>query len=307
VGRQGAIERDLAELAARQHGVVARRQLLDLGITQKMIRSRLHAGRLRPLHLGVYAVGHRRLTRDGERLAGVLAAGAGAVLRHRSAAALHRLLDERTTRVEVSTPLQRQTTNWVELYSRRTLTSDDVTSVHRIPVTTVARTLVDLGQVLGPRQLARAVNEADVQGRLDLGAIDAALERLRGRRGHGSAALRAALDAHHGPTLLRSELERRFRELLTDARLPRAEHNVDVAGWEVDAVWPAARLAVELDSRYHDTPAARRRDARKDEALRAAGWTVVRYRWRDAVGAPARTADDLRARLSPRTVRSAPV
>lgn len=106
------------------------------------------------------------------------------------------------------------------------------------------------------------------------------------------------LEEHHGPALLRSELERRFKELLADAALPPAEHNARVGVWEVDALWPAARLAVELDSGFHDTPAARRRDARKDEALRAAGCTVVRYRWRDVVGAPSRTAASLRSALA---------
>jgi very-short-patch-repair endonuclease len=278
--------------------VVARQQLDALGLTPSMLAVRLDARRLIRLHRGVYAAGHRRLTRQGEWLAGVLATGPGAVLSHHSAAALHGLRTERGKRVFVTTTDPRTTTNWVEVHGRRTLPSEDVTTRHRIPVTTVSRTLVDLADLLGPRQLARAVNEADVLSVLDLGAIDAALERLRGRRGRGPAALRAAIDAHVGPTLLRSELEHRFRELVSAHALPRPEHNVGIEGWEVDACWHDRKLVVELDSRFHDTPAARRKDARKEQALRDAGWEVGRYRWRDVVGAPAATAAGLHRRLA---------
>ncbi|MDW5597951.1 DUF559 domain-containing protein [Conexibacter stalactiti] len=283
----------IARLADRQHGVVARRQLDGLGITPSMLAVRLDARRLIRLHRGVYAVGHRHLTRQGEWLAGVFAAGPGAVLSHYSAAAMHGLRAERGRRVFVTTTELRKTTNWLEIHPRRSLAPEDLTTRHRIPVTTVSRTLVDLADVLGPRQLARLVNEADVHRVLDLGAIDAVLERLRGRCGRGPAALRAALDAHAGPALLRSELEHRFKELLASHSLPPPEHNVDIERWEVDACWRERRLVVELDSRFHDTPAARRKDARKEDALRAGGWRVVRYRWRDIVGAPWRTAEEL--------------
>lgn len=278
--------------------MVSRRQLESVGATRSALSVRLASRRLLRIHPGVYAVGHRRLTRAGEWLAAVLAAGPGAVLSHHSAAALHGLRAERGRRVDVSTAAKRATTNWIELHGRRTLDVGDVGVVRRIPVTTISRTLVDLADVLGPRQLARAINEADVMRRLDLGAIDAALARLHGRRGRGHAVLRAALDDHHGPTLLRSELEIRFKELVVLHALPRPEHNVGIEGWEADACWRSRRLIVELDSRFHDTPAARRKDARKDEALRGAGWEVLRYRWRDVVDAPTRVAEELRRRLA---------
>lgn len=293
----GAPDLAIARLADRQLGVVARRQLIALGITPKMVHIRLVAKRLRPLHAGVYAVGHACLTRRSEWLAGVLAAGPDAVLSHHSAAALHGLREERSRRVDVTTAANRRTTNWLEVHRRTVLTVDDVTVRHRIPVTTVSRTLVDLADLLGPRQLARVINEADVLGRLDLGAVDAVLERLRGRRGAGPRKIRAALASHYGPVVLRSDLEHRFKELLAAHSLPRPEHNVGIEGWEVDACWRGRRLVVELDSRFHDTPAAQRKDASKTRALRADGWEVVRYRWRDVVGQPARTADDLHDRL----------
>ncbi|MDO8209967.1 DUF559 domain-containing protein [Conexibacter sp. CPCC 206217] len=293
----GPIDRDIAKLADRQHGVVARRQLDALGVTPSMVAVRLDRRRLLKLHRGVYAVGHARLTRQGEWLAAVLAAGPGAVLSHRSAAALHGLRGERGRRVDVATAANRVSTHRIEVHRRQLLPDADVTARAGIPVTTVSRTLVDLAELLGPRPLARAINEADVLGMLDLDDVLAATGRLRGRRGRGRGMIVATLERHLGPDLLRSELEHRFRELLIDHALPRAEHNVHIGRWEVDACWRPQRLIVELDSRFHDTPAARRQDAVKERALRAAGWHVVRYRWRDVVGAPRRTADELRGVL----------
>jgi very-short-patch-repair endonuclease len=286
--------------------VVSRRQLLDAGLTPKMLRTRVNGARLRPLHRGVYAVGHRRLTREGEWLAAVLAAGPSAALSHRSAAALHGLLPERGTRVDVTTDAKRATTNWVEIHVTRTLAQEDLTTRGPIAVTTVARTLVDLAGLVERDDLERAVNEADVLRMLDVGALHAALERTRGRRDGGHAALEAVLARHHGPVVLRSRLERRFHALLRAHALPPAEHNVRLEGWEVDAVWRTEGVAVELDSaRFHDTAAARARDARKGAALEAAGWRLLRYRWRHVTGARgAATAAEVHAALAAGGVRA---
>ncbi len=295
-----APDRVLVRLADRQHGVVSRQQVLAAGLTAKQVEQRLRTGLLGRLHRGVYAVGHRQLRREGEWLAAVLAAGPGAALSHRSAAALHGLLPERGRRVEVVSTARRVRTNWVEAHAARSLGPDDVTRCGAIPVTTVTRTLVDLAGVVAPADLERAVNEADVLRLLDPAAVAAALERVRGRRGDGHAALTAALARHHGPVVLRSALERRFRALLAAHAMPAAEHNVRVAGWEVDALWRAERLAVELDgARFHDTAAARARDAAKDAALEEAGWRLLRLRARHLRGATvAATVAELRAALA---------
>ena len=264
-----------------------------------MLRTRLDGARLLTLHRGVYAVGHRRLTREGEWMAAVLAAGAGAAVSHRSAAAVHGLLPERGRRVDVTTTARRLTTNWVEVFPVRELAQEDVTSRAGVPVTTVTRTLVDLAGLVAAEDLERAVNEADVLRALDVAAVLACAERLRGRRGEGHAALVAALSRHHRPVVLRSPLERRFRALLRAHGLPAAEHNVRVGRWEVDALWRDARVAVELDSaQFHDVAAARARDAEKEAELVTAGWTVRRYRARHLKGARgAATAAELRGLL----------
>jgi very-short-patch-repair endonuclease len=276
--------------------VVARRQLLEAGLTTKEVERRLHTARLLRLHRGVYAVGHRRLTREGEWMAAVLAAGAGAAVSHRSAAALHGLLPERGRRVDVTTTARRVTTNWVEVFPVRELAAEEVTTRGGIPVTTVTRTLVDLAGLVEAEDLERAVNEADVLRALDVAAVLACAEGTRGRRGAGHAALVAVLSRHHGPVVLRSPLERRFRALLRAHGLPAAEHNARVGRWEVDAVWRDTRVAVELDSaKFHDVAAAQARDAAKEAELVAAGWTVRRYRSRHLTGGRgAATAAELR-------------
>lgn len=291
-------DRAVGRLAARQHGVVSRRQLAALGVTPSMVAVRLEAGRLVRLHRGVFAVGHARLTREGEWLAAVLATGDGALLSHRSAAALHRLLPERGRRVDVATAAKRASTNWIEVHGRQALTLADATRRGAMPVTTVARTLVDLASVVPRDDLERAVNEADVLGTLQLAAVESALGRTCGRRGGGHAALRGVLLAHDGPQRLRSELERAFRRLVTAHDLPRPAHNARTCGWEVDALWARERLAVELDSwRFHRTRATWARDRRKERELRAAGYDVRRLTWEDATDHAAATATELRAAL----------
>ncbi len=272
---------------------------MALGLSDKMVRHRVARARLRPLHRGIYAIGHLDVSDRGRWLAAVLAVGPGAALSHRSAAALLRIRSELGVRVDVTTARKRLSTNWIEIHGQRQLASDEVAIVDRIPTTSPARTLVDLAELVSSRDLARAVNEADVLGLLDIGAVETALRRIRGRRGPGAARLAAVLARHAGPTVLRSELEHRFRELLANHGLPPAGHNVRIGRWEVDACWPLARVAVELDGeRFHRTPASRRRDAEKAHELATAGWAVHRLGWQDVTARASATAVLLRTLLA---------
>lgn len=271
--------------------MVARRQLLDAGVTRLMIQRRLESRRLLPLHRGVYAVGHGRLTRDGYRVGALLAAGRRAALSHREAAALHALVSSAGTRVELTTPDQRRVPG-VTVHRAR-LERSDVTTVDRLPVTTVARTLVDLAGVLVPERLRKALEEAERSRRLDVRAIEAVLARTRGRNGRGNAAIRAALAelASTGAAVTRSKLEDRFLALLDAHGLPRPATNAWTAGMEVDAAWPAARLVVELDGwDGHRTRGAFQRDRTRSNDLQAAGWTVLRFTHADIVQRAAETA-----------------
>lgn len=254
-----------------------------------MLRSRLANGQLLPLHRGVYAVGHMHLRPNGFRLAAVLAVGPGAVLSHRDAGALHGLRDGGGVRIDVSTPAERRSTERIRVHGRRRLDPQDVTTVEGIPVTTVSRTLVNLGEVLAPDAVRKALSEAERQRTLDVKGIEEALGRLRGRRGRSLAAVRAALRdlSDHGATLTRSPLEDRLLPLLDAHALPRPATNVYVEGYEWDAVWATARLAVELDGwDAHKTRRAFQHDRTKANALTGAGWTVLRYTHDDLVRRP---------------------
>jgi very-short-patch-repair endonuclease len=290
----------IAALAAAQHGVVARRQLSEAGVTPKGIEVRMLAGRLIRLHRGVYAVGHSRLRREGWWLAAVLAVGDGAALSHREAAALHGIRPSNRTRIDVTTATRgRARLPRIELHGSR-LDRSDVAVRAAIPVTTLARTIVDLAGVVSKDHLARALGEAERLGALDVEAIEAARRRVRGRRGRGDAVLRAVLESHraHGATLIRSQLEERFLALVEAHGLPRPRLNAHVEGCEVDALWRDHRLVVELDGyAFHHTRRAFQRDRSKANALALHGYVVLRYTHDDVTRCPERVAEDLRMRL----------
>jgi hypothetical protein len=287
------------ELAVRQHGVVARRQLLELGFSRKAIEHRVASGRLHRVVRGVYAVGWPRLTRRRLWMTAVLASGEGAVLSHRSAAALWRIAPE-TRGIEVSVArhawLRRP---GLRIRARAALSPRDLTTHQEIPVTTPVRTLVDLGGELGPSALERAVNEADKRDLVDPEALRSDLPLYAGVT--GVAALRNLLDRHTF-RLSDAELEVLFRPIAAAAELPVPLTKQMVNGFEVDFFWPDLGLVVETDGwRYHRTPAAQTRDALRFQAHTAAGLTPLRFSYHQVKYEPdrvrtvlSRTASNLR-------------
>ena len=162
-------------------------------------------------------------------------------------------------------------------------------------MTPVARTLVDLASMITPRQLRRALAEADYRGLLDPVELLSALGKGRG----GSRALRAALDAHI-PQLAEtlSVLEERFLELCSSGRLPLPEVNARIGRMRVDALWHEQRLVVELDgTAAHGGRAAIKRDRERELALRAMGFQVIRYTWDQVTKRPDQVIADLRRLL----------
>jgi very-short-patch-repair endonuclease len=295
-----AVDGRIAALAERQHGVVSRTQLMEIGLGRRAIGYRLACGRLHCVHRGVYAVGHRSLSREGRWMAAVLVAGAGAALSHRPAGAHWGLRPTARAQIEVTSPRQSRSRPRVKVY-RSFLPDDEVTRVDGIPVTTVSRTLLDLASVLQPHQLERAMEAAEVRRLSDRLSLDDLLERYPRRRGSG--AIRSILVAGRlGATVTRSELEERFLAFVKDAGLPRLEVNgsVEAGGrtFECDCVWRADRLIVELDGHPTHAPAgAFERDRARDRALHAAGWRVVRLTWRQLHDEARAVAADLRALL----------
>jgi hypothetical protein len=271
----------LADLTLQQHGVVAYRQLLELGFHHAAIHRRAGAGRLHRVYRGVYAVGHRALSREGRDMAAVLAAGPGAVLSHWSASGRWELL--RPSGGPYVIARRRCAIPGIQVQVVRDLDPRDRTKRDRIPITTVPRTLLDLAAVADERVLRRAVNEADRRGRLNRRAIQELLER--NPRRPGTKALRclvAAVDPQARRT--RSDLEVAFLELCRKYGIPTPVSNGNVEGIEVDMHWPGTNLIVELDSyEYHRTPAEFDSDRRRDAALMAKGYVVLRIsdQWLD--------------------------
>lgn len=287
----------VAELAARQWGVVARSQLLEAGLSPTMVRARIRGGHLLPLHPGVYAVGHARLRREGHWFAAVLATGPDAVLSHRDAAGLHGLRPANHARIDVTTTADRTSTARIRVCRTRSLDGKDIATVYGVPVTTVARTLVDLAGTIPRDHLARAVKEAERRNVFDLRAVEATLARTRGRRGPGHRALREAIAEYValGLSATDSALEDAFLRLTQHAGFPRPTVNAHVEGFRVDAVWRTQQIAVELDGwQHHHTRHAFERDRERDAALTAAGWRVVRFTHRQVTQRPGHVVQTLR-------------
>jgi very-short-patch-repair endonuclease len=266
--------RNVLALAGTQHGVVTRKQLLEMGVSEKAIEHRLRRGRLHAVHRGVYAVGRPQLTRLGTLMAAVLSCGPSAALSHEQAGEVYGIRRRRVGQVEVTVPHALRKRHGVHLH-RRGLRADELTTWHGIPLTTPVRTLVDLAARLSRGELEAAVNEADRLGLVDPEGLREALAGMAGRR--GVATLRTLLDRRTF-TLSDSELERRFRPLAKRAGLPAPQTQRRVNGFRVDFYWPDLGLVVETDGlRYHRTPAQQTRDRLRDQAHAAAGLTPLRF------------------------------
>ena len=272
---------------ARQEGVVARRQLLAAGVPAHLIDRRVQSGWLILVYRGVYAVGHRGLSRAGQLLAAVLAAGEDAVLSHAAAAELWELAP-RAARIEVivatgqSGRAYRTHRSVVPLEERATRSG--------IPVTSVPRTLLDMAG-RGRAVLERLHREAELKGLVSRDELQAVLARHPGER--GTRALRALL----GDPATRSPLEKRFRRFLRkhDLRLPD-EIDVEMPWGEADCVWRDIRLCVELDGYgVHKSRSAFENDRARDRQALAAGWRIVRVTSRQLDEQPLALRRDLAA------------
>lgn len=284
-------------LAAAQHGILSRRQLLELGYGSRSIEHRIARGRLFPVVRGVYAVGWPALTRERWWMAAVLVGGEGAALGHGSAAALWGIGREATSRIDVSVTRRCELRRpRMRFRSRPSIDPADVVSERLIPVTSVPRTLVDLATEVGPPALERAVNEADKRGLIDPDALRDQLSRFVGEP--GVRPLRRLLDKFSF-RLSDSELEARFRRIVSAAGLPLPLSKQRVNGFEVDFHWPRLGLVVETDGlRYHRTQATQTRDARRDRAHVTAGMTPLRFTHHEVRYEPARVRATLRRTIA---------
>jgi very-short-patch-repair endonuclease len=257
--------------------------------------------RLRPIHVGVYAVGQQRLTQPGRHLAALLACEDAAALSHRSAAAAWDLRRWPNT-VEITVPSRyHRHMNGVCVHATRSLLRRDVCIADGFHCTSVARTIVDLAAVASEAELERVLEQSLTLHLFDRNAVDDVLARSAGR--HGIKRLRALMaELPDEPAPVNRELERLFLKLVRHARLPLPTVNGHIGGYQIDFHWPKQRLVVETDGRaHHDSPSAFERDRRRDLDLELAGWHVLRFGWRQVRDEPDRVAGLVRRRLRDRT------
>jgi len=269
----------IRELAERQHGVVARRQLIALGLGRGLIQDRLDSGKLVELHRGVFALGHRRISLHGEWMAATLACGPNAHLSHGSAAQLWGIRGIRRPH-EVLRVSGHRRPHGVWLHQTRSLPDEDVTIEAGIPVTTIERTIMDNAGRLDERQLEHMIVDADRSGRLNWQELHRRMEQGNGRKGLRRARRVAArIDPRAADTI--SPLEVDFFSLCQRAGMPLPQVNVWIEGHLVDFYWPQAKVIVETDGyKYHKDRVAFERDHETTVALTAAGYMVHRATYR---------------------------
>jgi predicted transcriptional regulator of viral defense system len=265
-------------MAQSQHGVVSIRQLEGpLGFSQRSVARAVEAGRLHRIYRGVYAVGHTDLSVHGECLAAVLGVGPGALLSYYSAGWLWGIWrgSPKPIHVTAFVPRHHVAPKGITRHRARNLVESDRALVDGIPVTSVARAILDLAWKLRGDQLVRLLAQAEDLGLLDLDELYAVIERNRGH--HGAKRLRHALAIYERPIWARSEFERRFVAHLIGAGLPRPTTGWNEIGYELDVYWPERSFAVELDTfETHGNRVSFESDRARDLALALAGIETIR-------------------------------
>lgn len=288
----------IARLADRQRGVVARWQLLRLGVGEGAIKARIRSGRLRPVHRGVYLVGHRVPVPAAREMAAVLACGPGAVVSHRSAAAIHRLLPYPANADVWVTVTNRHNRHrpGIRVHRSERLEARDVRRLDGLPVTSPARALLDLALVVDDEQLEQAVAEAHVRGLAKEADLREQLRIARGRRGAGR--LRALLDRAADPALTQSKAERLLWRLIRSAGLPNPDPQAQIGPYRVDFLWPDAKVIAEVDGfAYHSHRRAFQGDRSRTNELQLLGYKVLRFTWQDLTQRRSQTVGRLRRAL----------
>jgi len=276
----------VAKLAEGQQGVVSHGQLVGLGVGASAIQRRVRAGRLHRVHLGVYLVGHLARAPHATEMAALLACGEAAVLSHRSAAFVWSAGASRPPQVHVTVG-----GDWsarrpgVVVHRSERLEQTDVEERHGLKLTSAERTILDLAAVLSPAVLEWFIGQAFARRLVSPAALAARAEASLGWR--GIRKLRAALDLSGGPSYTRSPSERTLRGALRRSELPAPEVNVIAGRYELDFLWRAERLVVEVDGyTYHSDPVAFERDRLRDAELQASGYRVMRVTRRQVRDTP---------------------
>lgn len=279
----------ISRIADRQHGRIAHGQLIAAGVDPDRIKRWRRDGRLRPLHLGVYAVGHAAPSPDGDLMAAVLACGEGAHASHASAGHALRILRDRPARPHVTVPTTAgRSRPGIVIHRVKALRVSDTGHSRGIPMTSPARVLLDLTPSLAPAELTRAGHEAWIHHGVTPADVEACIARNPTKKGARKLLRALGADA----TL--SQLEDGFLALLARHRLPLPRTNIDHRGDKVDCHWPDRALTVELLSfRFHAT-----RHAFEADVARRRRSDHLAYTWGDVFERGAQTVAELACQLS---------
>lgn len=290
------VDEKIAKLASRQRGYVGRPQLLRLGLGPEAIRYRVRIGRLIPVYLGIYAVGHVPTLPQDRAAGALLACGEGAVLSHSSAAAVWGIFKRWESPFEVTAASCHQRRG-IRVH-RAALTRRDATTQAGLRVTSPARTILDMAPRMTKKAMRRAVNDLRRPGYLHMPELEDVIERFP--RHAGVARLRPLVDGpRDNPT--RSPLEDDFLAFTERFGLPRPDVNVWVAGREVDAWFPEERLIVEIDGLdFHTDPDRFEGDRDNDATALSLGIPTCRFTSERMKSDPEREAERLRAILRAR-------
>ncbi|MEA2350339.1 MAG: hypothetical protein QOG86_1280 [Thermoleophilaceae bacterium] len=300
--RTRGLDAVLAYLAERQHGVVARWQLLRLGFGEGAIDMRVKRGRLHVVYRGVYAVGHSVISVRGRWMAAVLVGGHDAVLSHRDAGGAWNILAAGATRIEITTPRRLHSRPGIRAHMGK-LPKDEVAVLDGIPITTVPRTIFDLAGREPQRRIETAIHEAEVQRLHDPLSLPDLIRRYP--RARGVRMIRAILaDRERGTTATKQEFVDLFIEFLDSHGLPRPETDQWIRigrRWiEADCVWREEKVIVELDGyAVHGTRRNFESDRARDRAIHITDWRVIRITWRQLHDERAELAADLSVLLAP--------
>lgn len=295
----------VGEIARRQHGIVARSQLVAAGFAGNTIDLRVRSGRLHTVYPGVYAVGHAAITQRGRWMAAVLASGPGAVLSHRSAAALWGIWGSGTGEIHVTVPRKTRSARSIRRHFS-VLPPDECEVNDDIPVTSAARAVLDLAAEKGEAAAERALREMEyleIRGALSLPVLIARHPRHPGRQ-LAEVCLERLKEDPNGR--IRSGLEESFLPFLDAHRIQRPHLNawieVDDDRFQVDCLWTDAHLIRELDDFHtHGSLRSFRGDRRRDRRFGAAGYQVVRITRDQIRDEPDDVAVDLQTTLASRT------
>ena len=288
---EGSRDQRIAAIAALQRGYVSRRQLLQAGISYQAIARAVAAGRLHPCHRGVFAVGHGAEPPLGPHTAALLALRDGAALGRRTAAEIcgfeRAVPDDGLLHVVVEGN-QAAALKGVRVHRTASLDRADIRIRRSLPVTSPARTIIDLAPDLTDRELELTVDLAITERVVRPSELTSTLEPMT--HAPGRSRILDLLGAGVHASVTRSHVEECLLALIRAARLPEPRVNARLGGYEVDFYWPDAHFAAEVDGfQFHSTRPRLERDRRKDGDLRRLGVSTMRFTWREVDRDPVAT------------------